>query len=83
LWIIFGIIGLIAIGGLFALIAGAMAISEHGATGGRRRTPIRSEWERLPARSGRHFRKVVCSSCRAVGDSEDIYCANCGAAMKG
>lgn len=82
-WIIFGIIALPALGGLFAIIAGALALAEHGDTGGIARTrpyPVRRD-QRSPYPT--QTRRVVCRSCNAVGDSEDQYCAICGAPMKG
>jgi hypothetical protein len=81
-WIIFGIIGLPAFGGLFAIIAGALALAEHRDTGGVARArpyPVRPT-RRTPYPSS--SRRVVCRSCNAVGDAEDVYCAVCGAQMK-
>lgn len=83
LWIVFGIISLPAIGGLFALIAGILALAEHGETGGIARTHLHQA--RQPGRSptSPHVRRVVCRSCNAMGDTEDRFCAICGAPMKG
>ncbi|MFX1475545.1 MAG: hypothetical protein ACFFCO_08750 [Promethearchaeota archaeon] len=83
-WIIFGIIGLPTIGGLFAIIAGGLALTEHRATGGMPRprpSPVRPSPHRAPYTG--YSRRVVCPWCNAVGDAEDLYCAVCGERMKG
>lgn len=82
-WIVFGIISLPALGGLFALIAGCLALAEHRETGGIARTQPRPVWQSRRSPSSPYARRVVCRSCNAMGDSEDRFCAICGAPMNG
>ncbi len=83
LWIFFGIIGFVALGGLFALIAGILALNENRDTGGIPRTTPQPVWHPRGPSTEPYARRVVCRSCNAMGDSDDRYCAVCGAAMNG